>query len=300
MGRKPSPQSTLHSQQQQQQQQRQQQQQQRQQQHPPVCMSVPCQSVCLCVWSGHIRPSWLPCDSPRPLCQEEGRKEGPVVTQEGGFGEREGGSVKGCLSWSWSTPLEPLTIEGLFGQGQGQAQVCVSACVCVYGCAPSSSQRGRELRSVVFIDGSTDNIQHIIPAGCKLVGDVRWCMCVSVCACVCGVWLSASVHQRVTAYLSGNSTESSCSVTALNMEGLAPLSLHILYISARTYARQHTNTHPFLCEKSRTRKGAVAHLCDVTTAWRVTSLILLTVISKATYDECQCHHAVSAKGKIEV
>lgn len=29
-----------------------------------------------------------------------GRKEGPAVTQEGGFGEREGGSVKGCLSWS--------------------------------------------------------------------------------------------------------------------------------------------------------------------------------------------------------
>lgn len=27
----------------------------------------------------------------------------------------------------------------------------------------------------------------------------------------------------MTAYLSGNSTESSCSVTALNMEGLAPL-----------------------------------------------------------------------------
>ena len=88
--------------------------------------------------------------TPPGLCvrRKEGRKEGPAVTQEGGLGEREGGSVRGCLSWSGSTPLEALTIEGLFGQGQGQAQVCVCACVClfecIYGYKPRSSQEGKE------------------------------------------------------------------------------------------------------------------------------------------------------------
>lgn len=77
--------------------------------------------------------------TPPGLCVR--RKEDSVVTQEGGFGERQGGSVKGCLSWSWSTPLEPLTIERLFGQGQGQAQACVSKCVHLWLCTNIITQR---------------------------------------------------------------------------------------------------------------------------------------------------------------
>jgi len=66
--------------------------------------------------------------------------------------------VKGCLSWSRSTPLEPLTIEGLFGQGQGQAQVCVYTWLCTKIITESK-------RELLFIDGSIQNILHIILAG---------------------------------------------------------------------------------------------------------------------------------------
>lgn len=65
-----------------------------------ACLFLVSRSVCLSDrgTSGHPESP----ATPPGLCvrRKEGRKEGPVVTQEGGFREREGGSVKGCLSWS--------------------------------------------------------------------------------------------------------------------------------------------------------------------------------------------------------
>lgn len=54
----------------------------------------------------------------------------------------------------------------------------------------------------------------------------------SVCVTQC-----VSAHERVTAYLSGNLTESSCTVTAQNEESLAPLS------ATDTRKHIHTNVH---------------------------------------------------------
>lgn len=128
------------------------------------CLHVCSLSLCLSVrlimvHPAILLPQWLPQAS-----MSGGRKEGLVVKQEEGFGEREGESVKGCLSWSWSTSLEPLTIEGLFGHGQGQVQVCMwlHVRICVRSWLCTKMRRGKELYCFAITDGSIEIFSILI------------------------------------------------------------------------------------------------------------------------------------------
>lgn len=139
-----------------------------------VAAASSCPHACVCLIRAHpviLTPLWLP--------------------QASVFGGRKEGSVKGCLSWSWSTSLEPPTIEGLFGQWQGQAQARASS----EQRTKKHHRKGKESCCLLMAQFKTLFISF--PLACKPVGvDID-----GVCVCIC-VRLRVSeftVHQRVTA-----------------------------------------------------------------------------------------------------